>query len=125
MKIPRRSVTDMSHNLLANLPCTSLIHRISSRRYKEKMRAINRVIGIKIIINNNSSLQNSPYNFTRNHWVLHKQCLIGCLLGGMKILEGGSPGYCPSAICFLYSVYMQRVLLVASTRKILPPYKLP
>ena len=43
----------------------------------------------------------------------------------MKILEGGSAGYCPSAICFLYSVYMQRVLLVASTRKILAPYKLP
>ena len=115
----------MSHNLLANLPCTSLIHRISSRRYKEKMRAINGVIGIKIIINNNSSLQNSPYNFTRNHWVLHKQCLIGCLHGERKILEGGSPGYCPSAIRFLYSVYMQRVLLGASTRKILAPYKLP
>ena len=54
----------MSHNLLANLPCTSLIHRISSRRYKEKMRAISRVEGIEIIINNNSSFQNSPYNYT-------------------------------------------------------------
>ena len=50
----------MSHNLLANLPCTSLIHRISSRRYKEKMQAINRIEGIKIIINNNSSLKILP-----------------------------------------------------------------
>ena len=28
------------------------------------MRTISRVEGIKIIINNNSSLQNSPHNFT-------------------------------------------------------------
>ena len=101
----------MSHNLLANLPCTSLIHRISSRRYKEKMRAINRVIGIKIIINNNSSLQNSPYNFTHG---THGYCTNSVLL--TVYMEKGRS--------FLYSVYMQRVLLVASTRKILAPYKL-
>ena len=82
MKIPRRSVTDMSHNLLANLPCTSLIHRISSRRYREKMRAISRVEGIKIIINNNSSLQNSRYNFTH-----------------------GTTGYCTNSV--LLAVYLE------------------
>ena len=72
----------MSHNLLANLPCTSLIHRISSRRYKEKMQAINRIEGIKIIINNNSSLQNSPCNFTHV-----------------------TPGYCTNSV--LLAVYME------------------
>ena len=46
------------------------------------MQAINRIEGIKIIINNNSSLQNSPCNFTH-----------------------GTPGYCTNSV--LLAVYME------------------
>ena len=67
-------------------------------------------------------------------------CLRGCLHGGRKILVPGRSQKAdhPSAICFLYSVYMQRAVLVHSAgiflvlgsskltgRKILAPYKLP
>ena len=46
------------------------------------MRTISRVEGIKIIINNNSSLQNSPYNFTH-----------------------GTTGYCTNSV--LLAVYLE------------------
>ena len=42
----------------------------------------------------------------------------GCLHGGRKILAPGRSQKAdhPSAICFLYSVHMQRVVLVPSAR---------
>ena len=66
--------------------------------------------------------------------------LWGCLHGGRKILELGRSQKAdhPSAICFLYLVYMQEVVLGSSSRiflvlgsssltarKILAPCKLP
>lgn len=48
--------------------------------------------------------------------------LRGCFLGGMKILAPGrsqKSDHHPSATCFLNSVYMQRIILVPSTRKFL------
>ena len=74
-----------------------------------------------------------------NHNIVSNPKLKGCLHEGRKILVPGRSQRAdhPSAICFLYSVYMQRVVLVPNariflaerqedpgTRKILAPCKL-
>ena len=50
--------------------------------------------------------------------LVRNTALRGCLHGGRKILALGRPQRAdhPSAICFLYSVYMQKVVLGPSAR---------
>ena len=64
----------------------------------------------------------SPNRIRRCLIFLKVTSLRGCFLGGMKILAPGrsqKSDHHPSATCFLNSVYMQRIILVPSTRKFL------